>query len=186
MGSGSMRRATRAPDNPENTLRAGFAFPPPGPRPSGRDLSRGLAPRPPPRPPRISRKRFSLALDQGTTSSRALIFDQRGRLHASMQEAFTPHFPQPVRVEHRRADLWATTRRPALAARARAKLTGASVVALGLTNQLETTLRWDRATGRPLAPALVWSDRRTAPSAPTCFSAAPNRSSARTGLLLDP
>lgn len=54
------------------------------------------------------------------------------------------------------------------------------------TNQRETTRRWDRATGRPLAPALVWSDRRTAPSAPTCFSAAPNRSPARTGLLLDP
>lgn len=193
MGSGSMRRAPRAPDNPENTLRAGFTFRTPGPRPASRDLSRGFAPRPPPRefaPPRpfrMSRKKFILALDQGTTSSRALIFEHRGRIRASAQEAFTPHFPKPGWVEHRPADLWATSRRTALAALARAKLTGASVAALRLTNQRETTVLWDRATGRPLAPAIVWQDRRTAP-----LCARLRRRGleplfrARTRLLLDP
>lgn len=135
----------------------------------------------------MSRKQFILALDQGTTSSRALIFDHRGRIRASAQEEFTQHFPHPGWVEHRPADLWATTRRTALAALARAKLTGASVAALGLTNQRETTLLWDRATGRPLAPAIVWQDRRTAP-----LCARLRRRGleplfrARTGLLLDP
>lgn len=193
MGSGPMRRAPRAPDNPENTLRAGFTFRTPGPRPASRDLSRGLAPRPPPRefaPPhpfRMSRKKFILALDQGTTSSRALIFEHRGRIRASAQEAFTPHFPKPGWVEHCPADLWATTRRTALAALVRAKLTGASVAALRLTNQRETTVLWDRATGRPLAPAIVWQDRRTAP-----LCARLRRRGleplfrARTRLLLDP
>ncbi len=108
------------------------------------------------------RPQFILALDQGTTSSRAIVFDRRGRARGAAQQEFPQHFPQPGWVEHDPADLWETTRRVALAAVAEANLTGAGLAAIGLTNQRETTLLWDRATGRPLAPAIVWQDRRTA------------------------
>jgi glycerol kinase len=107
-------------------------------------------------------RQFVLALDQGTTSSRALVFDRRGRARGAAQQEFAQHFPRPGWVEHDPADLWATTRRVALAAVAEASLTGADLAAIGLTNQRETTLLWDRGTGRPLAPAIVWQDRRTA------------------------
>ena len=109
----------------------------------------------------MSRK-FILALDQGTTSSRALVFDRHGRVRGAAQQEFTQHFPRPGWVEHDPEDLWATTRRTALAAVAEANLTARDLAALGLTNQRETTLLWDRRTGRPLAPAIVWQDRRTA------------------------
>ena len=108
----------------------------------------------------MSRK-YILALDQGTTSSRALVFDRHGRVRGAAQQEFPQHFPHPGWVEHDPADLWQTTRRTALAAMAEANLTAANVAAIGLTNQRETTLLWDRRTGRPLAPAIVWQDRRT-------------------------
>jgi glycerol kinase len=106
--------------------------------------------------------RFVLALDQGTTSSRAIVFDRDGRGRGTAQQEFTQHFPQPGWVEHDPRDLWETTRRVALAAVAEANLTGADLAAVGLTNQRETTLLWDRRTGEPVAPAIVWQDRRTA------------------------
>src|SRR5262245_25099461 len=106
--------------------------------------------------------RCILALDQGTTSSRAIVFDRRGRAVATAQQEFTQHYPNPGWVEHDPLDLWATTRRTALGALAEAKLTGQNVAAIGLTNQRETTLLWDRRTGRPLYRAIVWQDRRTA------------------------
>ncbi|MBI3884543.1 MAG: glycerol kinase GlpK [Opitutae bacterium] len=105
---------------------------------------------------------YVLALDQGTTSSRALVFDRRGRAVARAQQEFAQHYPRPGWVEHDPRDLWATTRRTALAAVAEANLTGRNIAALGLTNQRETTLLWDRRTGRPLHRAIVWQDRRTA------------------------
>lgn len=107
-------------------------------------------------------RRFVLALDQGTTSSRAIVFDRRGRARGSAQQEFPQHFPQPGWVEQDPMDLWQSTRRVALAAVAEANLTGVDLAAIGLTNQRETTLIWDRRTGRPLAPAIVWQDRRTA------------------------
>ena len=110
----------------------------------------------------MPRSKFVLALDQGTTSSRALVFDRRGHVVAKAQQEFPQHFPSPGSVEHDPADLWETTRRTALAAVAEANLTGANIAALGLTNQRETTLLWERATGRPLHRAIVWQDRRTA------------------------
>jgi glycerol kinase len=128
-----------------------------------------------------------LALDQGTTSSRAIVFDRRGRARGAAQQEFTQHFPRPGWVEHDPADLWDTTRRTALAAVAEANATGSDIAALGLTNQRETTLLWERRTGRPLARAIVWQDRRTADGC--------KRLKARgleplfrqkTGLLLDP
>lgn len=105
---------------------------------------------------------FILALDQGTTSSRAIVFDRRGRGRATAQQEFPQHFPQPGWVEHDPRDLWETTRRVALAAVAEANLTRRDLAAVGLTNQRETTLLWDRRTGQPVAPAIVWQDRRTA------------------------
>jgi glycerol kinase len=105
---------------------------------------------------------YVLALDQGTTSSRAIVFDRRGRAVATAQQEFAQHYPRPGWVEHAPQDLWTTTRRTALAAVAEANLTGKDIAAIGLTNQRETTLLWDRRTGRPLHRAIVWQDRRTA------------------------
>jgi glycerol kinase len=130
---------------------------------------------------------FVLALDQGTTSSRAIVFDRRGRARGAAQQEFPQHYPRPGWVEHDPRDLWETTRRVALAAVAEANLDRTQLAAIGLTNQRETTLLWERTTGRPLAPAIVWQDRRTA--------AACARLKARgleplfrrkTGLVLDP
>ncbi len=106
--------------------------------------------------------RCVLALDQGTTSSRAIVFDRRGRARATAQQEFAQHYPQPGWVEHDPRDLWTSTRRTALGAVAEANLTGKDISAIGLTNQRETTLLWDRRTGRPLHRAIVWQDRRTA------------------------
>lgn len=134
----------------------------------------------------MSRK-FILALDQGTTSSRAIVFDRLGRAHGSAQQEFPQFFPQPGWVEHDPADLWETTRRTALAAVAEANITGAEIAAIGLTNQRETTLLWERSTGRPLAPAIVWQDRRTAKKcAQLKARGLEGLFRRRTGLLLDP
>ena len=104
---------------------------------------------------------FILSLDQGTTSSRAIVFDRRGRAIATAQQEFAQHFPRPGWVEHDPRDLWRTIRNSALTAVAQARLTGKDIAAIGITNQRETTLLWDRRTGQPLHPAIVWQDRRT-------------------------
>jgi glycerol kinase len=103
-----------------------------------------------------------LALDQGTTSSRAIVFDQRGRIVSSAQHEFAQHFPKPGWVEHEPEDLWETTRRAALGAMRKAGVTRRNIAAIGITNQRETTIVWDRKTGRPIHRAIVWQDRRTA------------------------
>ena len=128
-----------------------------------------------------------LALDQGTTSSRALVFDRQGRIRGAAQQEFAQHFPRAGWVEHDPEDLWTSTRRTALAAVAEANLAGSDLAAIGLTNQRETTLLWDRRTGRPLAPAIVWQDRRTAARCAAlrrCGLEPEFRR--RTGLVLDP
>jgi glycerol kinase len=106
--------------------------------------------------------RYILSLDQGTTSSRAIVFDRRGRAVAKAQQEFAQHYPRPSWVEHDARDLWSSTRRTAVSALAKAKLTARNIAAIGLTNQRETTLLWDRRTGEPLHRAIVWQDRRTA------------------------
>jgi glycerol kinase len=128
-----------------------------------------------------------LAIDQGTTSSRAIIFDAGLRVMASAQEEFTQHYPQSGWVEHEPADLWSTVAGTARAALERARLSPAQIGAIGITNQRETTLLWDRATGAPLHRAIVWQDRRTADTCQALTDAghAP-MITARTGLLLDP
>ncbi|AOS44396.1 Glycerol kinase [Lacunisphaera limnophila] len=131
--------------------------------------------------------RCVLALDQGTTSSRAIVFDRRGRARGSAQQEFPQHFPSPGWVEHDPRDLWTSTRRTALAALAEANLTARDIAAIGLTNQRETTLLWDRRTGRPLHRALVWQDRRTAAACAKLKRAGLEPLFRRkTGLLLDP
>ena len=112
--------------------------------------------------------RYVLALDQGTTSSRAIAFDAQGRVAAQAQREFAQHFPQPGWVEHDAREIWATQLAvarecveklaPAQARRAPAAI---QIEAIGITNQRETTVLWDRATGQPVAPAIVWQDRRT-------------------------
>ena len=106
---------------------------------------------------------FILALDQGTTSSRALVFDHNGNVHAIAQAEFAQHFPHPGWVEHDPTEIWATQSGVMHAVLAKAHLGARDIAAIGITNQRETTLLWERASGRPIANAIVWQDRRTAP-----------------------
>jgi glycerol kinase len=107
---------------------------------------------------------YVLALDQGTTSSRAIVFDREGRVAALAQREFAQHFPQPGWVEHDAREIWASQHAVALEALQSLGEGGlAQVAAIGITNQRETTVLWDRATGLPVANAIVWQDRRTAP-----------------------
>jgi len=129
--------------------------------------------------------RYVLALDQGTTSSRAIAFDRRGRARATAQQEFAQHFPRPGWVEHDPRDLWQSVRR--CAERVAAQVGARHLAAVGLTNQRETTLLWDRRTGRPLHRAIVWQDRRTADTCAKLKSAGLEPLfRAKTGLLLDP
>jgi len=103
-----------------------------------------------------------LALDQGTTSSRAIVFDHAGAIVAVAQQEFRQIFPQPGWVEHDANEIWASQSGVAADALQKAGLTASDIAAIGLTNQRETTVVWDRATGRPICNAIVWQDRRTA------------------------
>jgi glycerol kinase len=131
--------------------------------------------------------RFVLALDQGTTSSRSILFDHDGAIVAVAQREFTQHFPRSGWVEHDAEEIWATQVATVaeVLARAHAKLT--DLAAIGITNQRETTVLWDRASGRPVAPAIVWQDRRTADTCARLKAEGHEPEVARrTGLLLDP
>ncbi len=103
-----------------------------------------------------------LALDQGTTSCRAIVFDHAGAIQTVAQREFRQGFPQPGWVEHDGCEIWETQAAMAVDA-VRAVQGGDRIAAIGITNQRETTVVWDRATGEPIAPAIVWQDRRTAP-----------------------
>ncbi len=105
---------------------------------------------------------FIMSLDQGTTSSRTMIFDQQGNIIASAQKEFTQHFPQPGWVEHDADEIWSTQSGTMAEALAGAGLSYKEIAAIGITNQRETTVVWDRKTGKPLYHAIVWQDRRTA------------------------
>ena len=128
-----------------------------------------------------------LALDQGTTSSRALLFDLQGRVVAMAQRELPQHYPQPGQVEHDATRIWRDTLACAHEALQRAALTAADIAAVGITNQRETVVLWDRATGQPLAPAIVWQDRRTAGFCARLRGDGHESSvRAKTGLVLDP
>ena len=128
-----------------------------------------------------------LAIDQGTTSSRAILFDASMRLVAMAQEEFEQHFPQSGWVEHDPNDLWATTAGTCRAVIEKAGLNVADIAAIGITNQRETTVVWDRHTGRAIHNAIVWQDRRTADYCADLRAAGHEPMvTERTGLLLDP
>ena len=128
-----------------------------------------------------------MALDQGTTSSRAIVFDDSGRIVALAQQEFAQHYPQPGWVEHDPMEIWRTQLGTARQALERAQLACGDLAALGITNQRETTLVWSRRTGEPVHHAIVWQDRRTEP---LCQQLREQGHEAlvreRTGLRLDP
>jgi glycerol kinase len=128
-----------------------------------------------------------LAIDQGTTSTRAIVFDAQFRVCGVGQQAFAQHFPDSGWVEHDPADLWSTTLATVREAIDRAGVTAASLAGIGITNQRETTIVWDRATGEPVHRAIVWQDRRTADvCARLRADGLEAMVSSRTGLLIDP
>ena len=131
--------------------------------------------------------KYVLALDQGTTSSRAIVFDEHGRSRGAAQKEFRQYFPKPGWVEHDPEEIWKTQLACARSALKKAKLGAGKIAAIGITNQRETAVAWDRRTGKPVHRAIVWQDRRTAARcealkkeglAPTI--------AAKTGLVIDP
>ena len=135
----------------------------------------------------MSAAQYVLALDQGTTSSRSLLIDADGRIAALAQREFTQHFPRPGWVEHDATEIWETQLATMAEALRSARATPRDVAAVGITNQRETTVLWDRRTGEPVAPAIVWQDRRTAAACEQLRAAGHEPEvSARTGLVLDP
>src|SRR3989440_5427728 len=127
---------------------------------------------------------YLLAIDQGTTSTRAILFDAAGRVHHTARIELTQHYPQPGWVEHDPEEIWAgvvATCREAIAA------ANGPIAAIGITNQRETTVLWERASGAPLHNAIVWQDRRTAERCHALQAKGLEPEiAARTGLLPDP
>ncbi|WP_185877508.1 glycerol kinase GlpK [Blattabacterium cuenoti] len=105
--------------------------------------------------------KYVLSLDQGTTSSRAIIFDNVGNIISIAQKEFTQIYPNPGWVEHNAEEIWSTQASVALEAMLKANLNGSNIVSIGITNQRETTVIWDKNTGKPIFNAIVWQDRRT-------------------------
>src|SRR5437868_3634241 len=129
---------------------------------------------------------FLLALDQGTSSSRSIVFDLQGRIVAQAQQELPQIYPQPGWVEHDPMEIWRGQLATAKDAIAKAKLQPAQIRALGITNQRETTVIWNRQTGQPIHHAIVWQDRR---GEPACARLREQGHAAliqqRTGLLID-
>ncbi len=128
-----------------------------------------------------------IAIDQGTTSSRAIVFDREMRVRASAQQEFPQHFPASGWVEHDPDDIWTSVTATVRGAIDRAGLAAVDIAAIGITNQRETTVVWDRATGTPIHRAIVWQDRRTAGLCQRLKAEGHEPEITRkTGLLLDP
>ena len=128
-----------------------------------------------------------LAIDQGTTSSRAIVFDGNMQIVAAGQKEFTQHYPASGWVEHDPEEIWSTVVSTCKQALKKAKLTASDIAAIGITNQRETVIIWDKATGKPIHNAIVWQDRRTAPLCLKLKKAGKEATFTRkTGLLLDP
>ena len=106
--------------------------------------------------------KFILSFDQGTTSSRAILFDHQGHIHSVAQKEFTQHFPQPGWVEHDAMEIWSTQIGVASEAISKKNIPLRDIAAIGITNQRETTVVWNKKTGNPIYNAIVWQDRRTA------------------------
>ncbi len=130
---------------------------------------------------------YLLAIDQGTTSTRAILFDAALAPVAVAQREFAQLYPAPGEVEHDPEEIWSTTLATVRDALAKAGAGAPDVAALGITNQRETTVVWDRATGRPIHNAIVWQDRRTAAACAELRHLGHEPAIAeKTGLLLDP
>ena len=131
--------------------------------------------------------RYILAIDQGTTSTRAMVFDAAGAPRGRAQKELTQSFPRPGWVEHDPEEIWLAVVETSRAALAEARLSAADIAGIGITNQRETTILWERASGRPIAPAIVWQDRRTAPLCER-LTAAGHAAEVqdKTGLVIDP
>ena len=131
-------------------------------------------------------ERYILALDQGTSSSRALLFDRNGKALHQAQRTLASHFPQPGWVEQDPTDLWQSQLKAARQVLQEAGVSGAQTAAIGLTNQRETTLIWDRHSGEPIAPAIVWQCRRSAALVEDLYAHGYEADiRQRTGLVLD-
>jgi len=132
-------------------------------------------------------QRHVLAIDQGTTSTRAIVFDADGRPVASAQKELPQIFPEPGWVEHDPEEIWSATVEVCRGALAKAGLEASALAGIGITNQRETAVVWDRATGKPIHNAIVWQDRRTADRCEELRRAGHEPEvSSRTGLILDP
>jgi glycerol kinase len=130
---------------------------------------------------------YVLAIDQGTTSSRAIVFNVQGEVCGLGQEEFSQHYPEDAWVEHDPEEIWQTTLNSCRKAIADAGLKASAIAGIGITNQRETTVIWDRKTGKAIYPAIVWQDRRTAKQCAELKSqGVEDLVSQRTGLLLDP
>src|SRR5699024_1483151 len=131
-------------------------------------------------------EQFILALDQGTTSSRAIVFDHDGNIKAVAQKEFQQYFPQPGWVEHDATEIWSTQAGVAAEAITHATIDGSQIAGIGITNQRETTIIWDRETGKPVYKAIVWQDRRTADFCDQLRNdGAAEQIKEKTGLILD-
>ncbi len=130
---------------------------------------------------------YILSIDQGTTSSRAMLFDTDGHAKFTAQKEFTQHFPRDGWVEHDAEEIWSTTLQVVEEALAKAREDQRDIAAIGITNQRETTVVWDRASGKPVYNAIVWQDRRTAEFCESLRTQDHEAGvTAKTGLLLDP
>jgi len=130
---------------------------------------------------------YILSIDQGTTSSRAMLFDENGHAAFTAQQEFTQHFPKDGWVEHDAEEIWTTTLGVVREALQKAAAEQRKIAAIGITNQRETTVVWDRASGEPVYNAIVWQDRRTADYCESLRQQGQEAAvTAKTGLLLDP
>lgn len=129
--------------------------------------------------------KYIMALDQGTTSSRTIIFDALGNIKALAQHPFTQHFPQSGWVEHDAKEIWASQIATLTEALAKSNLNATDIAAIGITNQRETTVVWDRQSGEPIARAIVWQDRRTADYCDKLKESKAELIRAKTGLVVD-
>lgn len=129
--------------------------------------------------------KYVLALDQGTTSSRSLIFDENGGVVSSVQREYTQIFPQSGWVEHDPEEIWTSQYETAVEALGKANLSASDISAIGITNQRETTLLWDRRTGKPIHNAIVWQDRRTSGICDEVRASQGSRITELTGLEVD-
>ena len=131
--------------------------------------------------------KFVMALDAGTTSNRCILFNEKGEMCSVAQKEFTQHFPKPGWVEHDATEIWLTQYAVAAEALSKAGATAADIAAIGITNQRETTIVWDKNTGEPVYHAIVWQDRRTAEYCDSLVAKGLKESfRAKTGLVIDP